>query len=472
MTGTTLGLLPIVHGGISMKRKEREVHKAFSMALVLAVGGVAGLAMYCDAGVGRAAQPQRNTDQPAGKPVHPSATPGGQPPVEVLDWAKLEAPLLTRHVQLTSRGKFVKAGEQYFNSDATWMIFQAVPVPAAGKEPDPFYSMFVAKIKKDDLGNITGLEEPIQVSPPGSANTCGWFHPKETWRVMFGSTLVRPADDQKSGFQVGTRKYRWMFPEEMDIVTRDVVQIAEDVMPGCPMNDKIREAPDAKAPVPLFVRPNYDAECSYSPDGRFVIYSRVRDHKTGDRPDADIWVYDTQTKSDTPLVVADGYDGGPFFSPNGKRICYRSDRQLNDLLQLYVADLKFNADGAPVGIENEKQLTEGSSVNWAPYWHPNGKVLVYGSSEISHMNYEIFCVEVDTTKPIAALGKRRVTQANGADVLPVFSNDGKYMIWCSQRGPKIAGEDRPSSQIWAAECVPGGFDNPEKLFNAHNEPRP
>lgn len=397
--------------------------------------------------------------QPAGAHGH-----GAEPPVEVLDWRTLEAPLLTRHVQLTSREQFVKAGEQYFNADATWLIFQAVPVPPEGQAPDSFYSMYVAKLKKDEAGHILGLEEPIRISPEGSANTCGWFHPKETWRVMFGSTLVRPGDDQKSGFQVGTRKYRWMFPEEMEIVTRNIPEIAEDVMPGCPMNDGIRAAADAKAAVPLFERPNYDAEGSYSSDGRFVLYAHVREDQTGGRADADIWIYDTKTKKDTPLVTAEGYDGGPFFSPDGKKICYRSDRGLNDLLQLYVADLVFDAAGSPTGIRNEKQLTEGSSVNWAPYWHPNGKVLVYGSSEVSHMNYEVFAVEVDSEKPIGALGKRRVTQANGADVLPVFSNDGRYMVWCSQRGPMVAGEDRSSSQIWIAECVPGGFDAPEKLF--------
>ena len=45
-----------------------------------------------------------------------------------------------------------------------------------------------------------------------------WFHPTQPWRVIFGSTLVRPSNDQKAGFQVGTRKYVWMFPDEMDVV--------------------------------------------------------------------------------------------------------------------------------------------------------------------------------------------------------------------------------------------------------------
>jgi Tol biopolymer transport system component len=45
----------------------------------------------------------------------------------------------------------------------------------------------------------------------------------------------------------------------------------------------------------------------------------------------------------------------------------------------------------------------------------------------------------------------RITHADGADVLPVFSPDGKKMLWCSQRGPKIEGEPRPSSQVWIAD---------------------
>jgi hypothetical protein len=46
--------------------------------------------------------------------------------------------------------------------------------------------------------------------------------------------------------------------------------------------------------------------------------------------------------------------------------------------------------------------------------------------------------------------KLRVTHAEGADVLPAFSADGKWMMWTSQRGPKAAGEERASSQLWIA----------------------
>jgi hypothetical protein len=394
--------------------------------------------------------------------VHAQGAPAARQPEATtgLDWRTLEHPLLVNHVQVTSRDRFVKAGEAYFDhqNPPVRIIFQAVEVPSAGKEVEPFYAMYVAKLSRDAGGRITGTEPPVRISPEGSANTCGWFHPTSPGNVIFGSTLTRPASDQKSGFQVGARKYVWMFPAEMEIVYATLDR------PG---------SGDAKA---WFTRPNYDAECSYSRDGRFILYAHVRDEQTRGRPDADIFIYDTRTGEHHPIVVAEGYDGGPFFSPDGKRICYRSDRRGDDLLQLFVADLKFDGEGVPVGIEKEYQVTDDQAVNWAPFWHPSGRFLVYGSSAVdpkTHSNYEVYAVEVDPAKATTALRKRRVTFGAGADVLPVFSDDGKLFMWTAQRGPLGAGEQKPSSQLWIAEVNPhGGFASPEHLFDNLPDQRP
>jgi TolB protein len=389
--------------------------------------------------------------QPAGGNPHAAG------PVEVLDWKSLETPMLSGHVQLTHRDRFLKAGEAYFNGDASWVVFQAVPVPEAGKDAAPFYSMYVAKVNRGDAGTITGLGTPILVSPPGSANTCGWFHPKQPGLVIFGSTIDPPATDQKGGFQVGTRSYVWLFPEEMEIVAKGVGPMFAYAKYGKYEDGK--ETVAKGLPEKIFSRPNYDAECSFSKDGRYLLYANVREEKTQGRPDADLWIYDTKTEKQIPLVTADGYDGGPFFSPDGKRICYRSDRKLNDHLQLFIADLAFDEDGVPAGISKEYQITDNDAVNWAPFWHPSGKFIVYGTSEVGHHNYEVFAIEIDDAKlalarPAEALRRARITQASGADILPVFSGDGKHMMWTAQRGPMIEGEQRPSSQLWVAEFDP------------------
>ena len=148
----------------------------------------------------------------------PAAGAAAQPP---LDWRTLEAGVLKDPVQITSRERFIKAGEAYFSPDDRWVVFQAVETPVAGQEADPFYAMYVAPVRRDETGQrIIGLGEPVRVSEPGTANTCGWFDPVRTGMVIFGSTITRPADEQKSGFQVGTRRYVWMFPAEMEVVEK------------------------------------------------------------------------------------------------------------------------------------------------------------------------------------------------------------------------------------------------------------
>jgi hypothetical protein len=350
----------------------------------------------------------------------------------------------------------VKAGEAYFNRGTSWIVFQAIPVPPAGEQPGEFYSIYAAKLVKDERDAITGIEKPILLSPPGSWNSCAWFNPKTPWEVMFSSTMTRPSEEQHSGFQVGSRKYVWMFPEEADIVGLVVPEIFTDIshkpVPGS------KHGPVAlRPPQPILTLPDYQAECSLSPDGRFLLYAGATGKKdTNGRTDIDIFVNDTRTGKTYPLVTAPGYDGGPFFSADGERICYRSDRHLDDLLQIFTADLKFE-DGVPVGITKETQLTDNGAVNWAPYWHPSGDYIIYGSSEIGHYNYEIYAVEADPNKSVSDRRRVRITKAAGADVLPVFNNDGSYMMWTGQRGDLAPGEEKPSSQLWIARVTGSPF---------------
>ena len=57
---------------------------------------------------------------------------------------------------------------------------------------------------------------------------------------------------------------------------------------------------------------------------------------------------------------------------------------------------------------------------------------MYASSEIGHRNYEVFEIELPSS-PGATPARRRVTEAEGADVLPVFCADGKWLLWTGQR---------------------------------------
>lgn len=353
-------------------------------------------------------------------------------------WRDLEAPLLTNHVQLTSDTDFVKAGEAYFSPDGRHVIFQAVPVPPAGQQPSPHYSMFLAEVTYTPSGDITRLANITRLSPEGAAATCGNFHPTDALAI-FGCTMTPPADQSAPGYQRSGSRYAWSFPTEMEVCALPF-----------PESDATAHPRDwSSLAYPVFSRPGYDAECSFSPDGRFILYANV-DPSKGDKPDADLWVYDTQTNTHTPLITAEGYDGGPFFSSDGTKICYRSDRKGNDLLQLFIATLKRDASGAITGIEREIPLTDNNDVNWAPFWHPSASFLIYTASHVGHHNYEVFSIALDDelTQPPAQRARRRITFAPGFDGLPAFNADGSWMIWTSQRTTDSA---PGSSQLWAAK---------------------
>ena len=329
--------------------------------------------------------------------------------------------------QLTFHDQFAKAGEAYFSPDGSKVIFQAVERVGEGEIEDPFYAMFVA-----DLVDVDGkfeLQDIRRVSPEGTANTCGWFDSVDPDLLWFASTVVPPTESNAPGYQRGSGRYRWMFPPQMRVVKTRL-----DDADGSVGSLEVVEG-DGTA---------YVAECSVSPDGRYLLFCSL------DSGQGDIFVKDLETDEIIPLITAPGYDGGPFFSPDGERICYRSDRHGNNLLQIFVADLARDESGELTGIEREYQLTDNAHVNWCPFWHPEGRHIVYGTSEMGHRNYEVFIVDaasdLDAQPPHVRYGtaRRRVTEADGADVLPVFDSTGTMMMWTGQRDPG------KTSQLWIA----------------------
>jgi TolB protein len=318
---------------------------------------------------------------------------------------KSEADTLSNIHQLTTT--FARAGEAYFSHDMRWVIFQAAP------KPEDQYQMYIAKLKRDATGEITGIESPTRITPENSRNTCGWFSPDDK-SLIFASTAGKEDPSEITpGYQRQTSTYRWSYPKGMEIFRYDNWQSAVNrAGPGGTVN---------LATHALTNNDFYDAECDISPDGRSIVFSSNR---TGD---LELWSMRTDGSHLHQLTNVKGYDGGPFFSPDGKQLVYRSDRHLNDLLQIFVADIVRDWRGDVVGLTNEKQLTSGVQVNWGPYWHPDGKHILFANSGTDHTNYEIYMVRSDGTR------LTRMTFSPGADVLPVVSPDGKYLLWASKR---------------------------------------
>lgn len=319
-------------------------------------------------------------------------------------WPAAEAAVLSNVRQLTNQDMGItKGGEAYFSPDMKRIIFQAWP------KGESAYQMYTLELLPDGTARRDSLK---MVSPGGGACTCGYFRP-DGKGILYGSTYLNPdmPNPYSAGYKRETGRYRWDMPGGMDIF--------EAALDG----SRLRRLTNIQG---------YDAECAYDSTGRFIVFSSDRDG------DPDIYVMNADGTGVRQVTDAPGYDGGPFFSPDGTRIAFRSDRHENNYLQLFV----INVDGT-----GERQVTRhGPIVNWAPFWHPAGRSVVFATSVHGHRNYEVYMMNVDTGKI------QRVTYSPRFDGLPVFSPDGKKMMWTTQRGPS------GMSQVFLADFhLPGGF---------------
>lgn len=323
------------------------------------------------------------------------------------DWQKQETTYLKNIRAVTH--DYVRAGEGYFSPDGTKIIFQAEE-----KGENPFYQMFVMDLK-------SGATR--RVSPGVGKTTCGYFHP-DGKKIIFASSHLDP--DARKHYAVETqqreedrkakkrRRYVWDFDTHMDIFESNL---------------------DGSSLKRLTSAEGYDAEGSYSPDGKSIVFCSNR---SGPK-NMELYIMDGDGKNVRQLTKAPAcYNGGPFFSPDGKKVIFRSDRKKKDHLQLYV----INADGT-----GERALTDDDSwVFWAPYWHRDGQHIIYTAADHSNPvmrpNYDLYWMNLETGKKV------RLTFAPGADVLPVFSPDYRKVMWTSNRT-----EDH-SSQLFMADFTP------------------
>jgi Tol biopolymer transport system component len=322
----------------------------------------------------------------------------------------LEGRYLSNIRQVTFANMGLKeSGEGYFSPDGRTIIFQAVPV---SKEHYQIYTLNL------DFGALK------MVSTGRGACTCAYFRP-DGRKIIFASSHLDPQLDSEGnppsgpqGAEGGKRKYTWNKSPYMDIFEAD------------PDGSNLKRLTDAEG---------YDAEGAYSPDGKRIAFASNRSGSM------EIYVMKADGSEVRRLTdTKDVYNGGPFISPDGKRIIYRADPQEKDVLQVFMMDL----DGG-----NKVQLTdEPDAINWAPYWHPKGRTIVFSSSGPHHSNYDLHLLRVDTPTAAGKLQRLRITHHPKPDVLPVFSPDGKKLMWTSRRS------DDGSSQLFIADfALPDGF---------------
>jgi len=323
------------------------------------------------------------------------------------DEAAAEASFLGNVRQLIYDGK--RSGEGYFHPDGNLLIFQS-----EREAGNPFYQIYL-------LDLLSG--ESARVSPGQGKTTCAFFQPgtpgsaSSGSRVLFASTHHDPEaaakqkaelDFRASGKQ---RRYAWDYDAAMDLFSAN-----QD-------GTQIQRLTDA---------PGYDAEGSFSPDGRQIVFSSLRsgyDHPLSPEEKqrlekdpaffGEIYVMNADGSDQRRLTTAPGYDGGPFFSPDGQRIVWRHFDESGMIADVWT----MKTDGT-----DKRRLTDFKCMSWAPYYHPSAQYLIFTANKLGFDNFELFLVDVNGERePV------RATYTAGFDGLPVFSPEGKRLSWTSGR---------------------------------------
>jgi Tol biopolymer transport system component len=307
--------------------------------------------------------------------------------------------------QLTFGGENAEA---YFSADDKKLIFQST---REGHQCDQIYTM------NADGSNVR------MVSNGQGRTTCSYFFPTVR-RILYSSTHLGSKEcPPKPDFSKG---YVWAIYPAFDVFTA---------------------RPDGSGAKQLTTTPGYDAESTITRDGRKIVFTSMRDG------DLDIYTMDANGKNVKRLTNELGYDGGPFWSYDGKQIVYRayhpqSEKDKNDYIGLLKNNLIrpttleiwiMNADGS-----NKRQITANGKANFAPYFFPDGKRVIFASNmnDPRGRNFDLYVINTDGS------GLERVTFNETFDGFPMFSRDGKKLVFASNRHSKTQGDTNVFIADW------------------------
>lgn len=327
-----------------------------------------------------------------------------------------------------------KNAEAYFSFDGNRLIFQSTNNWALGTALEPVtsedagerglgcYQIYVLHL---DTGLIR------RVSTGYGATTCGYFFPGGR-RVLYSSTHLKaalcPPEPPRSA------RYRWALHDY------DIFSVRMD-------GQQLQR---------LTATPGYDAEATISPDGKRIVFTSMRDG------DLEIYTMSLDGRHVKRLTNELGYDGGAFFSPDSKRIVYRAQHpKAREEIEAYKALLEenlvepgqleiyvMNADGS-----DKRPVTRNGASNFAPFFHPDGRRIVFSSNV-----HDVAGASDPPPRPTFHLylisddgqGLERITAHGSFNSFPMFSPDGKQLVWISDRNAKARGE----FNIFLADWVP------------------
>jgi Tol biopolymer transport system component len=325
--------------------------------------------------------------------------------------------------QLTFGGNNAEA---YWSFDNKQLIFQSDWSELHSQGCDQIFKM------NADGSNLSNGKKYQLVSTGKGRTTCSYF--LKDGRIIYASTHEAGEGCPESKMFTGGR-YVWPLFKSYDIYIANA---------------------DGTNPKVLIGGEGYDAEATVSPDGKYIVFTSTRSG------DLELWRYEIATGKYLQLTNTLGYDGGAFFSRDSKKIVWRASRPKGEDAETYKQLLKdgyvepkaLNIFVADIDGKNVQQVTNLDGANWAPFFHPSGKKILFCSNHHSltqgGRRFDIFMINIDGT------GLEQITNSGIFDAFPMFSYDGKKLVWCSNRNA----ERKPThdTNVFVADWI----DNPEK----------
>lgn len=310
--------------------------------------------------------------------------------------------------------------EAYFSPNGKLLTMQ-VTNKTIGATCDQIFTL--------DLSDIPYSTEKLKrISTGDGRTTCSFFMP-DGKHVLYASTHASDKNCPATPKQRSDGKYLWPIYAEFDIYVAD-------------LNGKI---------VKQLTNTNgYDAEAVVSPNGKKIAFTSTRSG------DLEIWTMDIDGKNLKQITNGLGYDGGAFFSNDSKKLVFRASRpKTEEDIAEYKSLLKENLV-APVNMEiytcnidgsNLKQITHLGKANWAPYFLPKDKGIIFSSNHHSKRGYDFHLYTVDTN----GNNLEQITYESEFNAFAMFSRDGKKLAFSSNRQ-----QDAPhETNVFIADWIEG-----------------